>query len=303
MSTNTIPFYIVDVFAQKKYQGNQLAVFRHTEYLSQHEMQQIAKETNFAETTFIMSDNKVNGGYDVRIFTPDAEVPFAGHPTLGTAYIIHREIEDRSSPTVHLNLEAGQIPVTMETSQELWMKQNAPQFGRTVDAAVMAEILGLHAEEMDRRYPVQDVSTGLPSIIVPLQSLHAVRQCQINHSAYSKFLQDNIRANILVFCTETYNKDNDIHVRVFCEDAGFPEDAATGSANGNLAGYLLDYNYFGSSQLQYRVEQGYQIGRESLLRIRASKAEDQFDINVGGKVFLVAKGEWLLGSGQHIENT
>ena len=290
----SISFYIVDVFAEEKYQGNQLAVFRNAAELSKDEMQSIAKETNFAETTFILSDNKVNHGYDVKIFTPDFEVPFAGHPTLGTAFIINKEIENELSERVNLNLGAGQIPVTFEQNNDIWMKQNPPRFGRILDAKTVSEILNISIEVIDANFPVQEVSTGLPSIIVPLNSLNAVRQCQINHSKYKTFLQEAFSANILVFCKETYKKENHINVRVFCEDSGFPEDAATGSANGNLAGYLLEYNYFNSTHLQYKVEQGYEINRKSLLKIKANKTGSHFDINVGGKVFLISKGEWFI---------
>ncbi|MNB76666.1 Trans-2,3-dihydro-3-hydroxyanthranilate isomerase [compost metagenome] len=299
---STIPFYIVDVFGEKKYAGNQLAVFRHTADLPQTLLQQIANETNFAETTFIASDEQVNGGYNVRIFTPDTEVPFAGHPSLGTAFIIQKEIEQRSDQeehgdsgsTVVLNLGVGQIPVAPDSSGKLWMRQNPPQFGRTADAAVIAEILGISPDELEPDYPVQEVSTGLASIIVPLRSLEAVHSCRINPIAYERFLADAFRANLLVFCRETVHEDNDLHVRVFCEDSGFPEDAATGSANGNLAGYLLKYEVLGSSRLQYRVEQGYMIGRPSLIHVNAEKIDDQFAISVGGLVHQVARGEWII---------
>lgn len=295
---NTIPYYIVDVFGEKRYAGNQLAVFRHTADLPQELLQTIAKEINFAETTFIESDERVNGGYNVRIFTPDTEVPFAGHPTLGTAYIIQREIErgleQDTGGTITLNLGVGQIPVTAADQHELWMKQKPPQFGRTVDPAVIAEILGIDTGELEPDFPVQEVSTGLASIIVPLRSLEAVHACRINHAAFEAFLAKAFRANILVFCKETVQADHDLHVRVFCEDSGFPEDAATGSANGNLAGYLLKYIYLGSSELQYRVEQGYKIGRPSLIQVKASLKDSSYDINVGGQVHPVARGEWLI---------
>ncbi len=286
-------FYIVDVFAEEKYQGNQLAVFRNAGNLSAAQMQKIAKETNFAETAFILSDGKANGGYDVKIFTPDFEVPFAGHPTLGTAFVIHKEIENGTCQTMNLNLGVGQIPVTFEQNNAIWMKQNRPEFGRTLGRETVCEILGIDAASIATNFPIQEVSTGLPAIIVPLTSLNAVRQCRINHSSYFRFLHESFSANILVFCKETYSKENDLNVRVFCNDSGYPEDAATGSANGNLAGYLLKYDYFHKSQLQCRVEQGYEIGRRSLLKLRASKASDRFDINVGGRVSLVAKGEWF----------
>ncbi len=289
-----LDFYIVDVFAENRYQGNQLAVFRNAAGLSKNEMQQIAKETNFAETTFILSNYKVNNGYDVKIFTPDFEVPFAGHPTLGTAFIINNEIENYFSGKINLNLMIGQIPVTFEQNQDIWMKQNSPQFGCTIDAGTISEILGISTGYMDLNFPVREVSTGFPSIIVPLDSLEAVRKCRINHAKYKEFLESTFSACILVFCKETYQEENTLNVRVFCQDSGYPEDAATGSANGSLAAYLLEYNYFNSAQLNYRVEQGYEINRKSLLKIRAAKVNGNFDINVGGKVFMVAKGQWIL---------
>lgn len=238
----------------------------------------------------------------MRIFTPDTEVPFAGHPSLGTAFIIRQEIEQRirqrenedSGTTVVLNLGVGQIPVSPDSSGKLWMKQNPPQFGSTVNAAVIAEILGISPDELEPDYPVQEISTGLPSIIVPLRSLEAVQSCRINHIAYERFLAEFFRANLLVFCRETVHEDNALHVRVFCEDSGFPEDAATGSANGNLAGYLLKYEVLGSSRLQYRVEQGYMIGRPSLIHVNAETIAGQFAISVGGLVHQVARGEWLI---------
>ena len=127
MNMRKLTFYIVDVFAEEKYAGNQLAVFRNARALSDIEMQRVAKEMNYSETTFILSDEKRDGGYDVRIFTPEKEVPFAGHPTLGTAYVIQREIVKEPIETVVLNLKVGQIPTTFSYSEEhgdvLWMKQ------------------------------------------------------------------------------------------------------------------------------------------------------------------------------------
>ncbi|MDO7907751.1 PhzF family phenazine biosynthesis protein [Paenibacillus sp. JX-17] len=289
-----IPFDIVDVFAEERYQGNQLAVFRHAAGLTPEDMQRIAKETNFAETTFIISGESVHGGYDVRIFTPDTEVPFAGHPTLGTAYILRREYGHEQTDQLLLNLKVGQIPVTFEAGGEIWMQQKPPQFGRTVDRETICGILNLQPEDMADGYPIQEVSTGLPSLIVPLTSLAAVRKCRIHPEKYSWFLKEQFGANILVFSTETYNKANDLNVRVFCDDSGYPEDAATGSANGNLAGYLLKHHFLNRQRLAYRVEQGYEMQRKSLILVRASGDGAGMDIRVGGQVFPVARGEWLV---------
>jgi trans-2,3-dihydro-3-hydroxyanthranilate isomerase len=289
-----IPFFLVDVFAEHKYQGNQLAVFMNAGGLSDAEMQNIARETNFAETSFILSGKKENDGYDVRIFTPDFEVPFAGHPTLGTAYIILNEIEDRRSEKINLNLKAGQIPVTPDIEGCLWMKQNPPHFGQHVNMDTIVEILGITKNDIDKRFPVQESSTGLASVIVPLNTLDAVKRCRISHDRYTRFLKEELNDLLLVFTDQTYHSDNTLNIRVFANDTGYPEDAATGSANGNLAAYLLEHEYFSSTKLQYKVEQGYEMGRPSLLKVRAAKFGKQFDINVGGKVLLTARGEWLL---------
>jgi len=135
-------FYIVDVFAEEKYAGNQLAVVRGAKALSDNEMQRIAKEMNYSETTFILSDEKRDGGYDVRIFTPEKEVPFAGHPTLGTAYVIQQKIVKKPIKRMVLNLKVGQIPTTFSYSEEygdvLWMKQMQPIFGQTFDAELIS---------------------------------------------------------------------------------------------------------------------------------------------------------------------
>lgn len=288
----SLTYYLVDVFAEAKYQGNQLAVFRNAGLLTPSEMQKIAKEINFSETTFIMSDAKTNKGYDVKIFTPDGEIPFAGHPTLGTAFILQKEIEQKLSEHIILNLGVGQIPVTFTKNQELWMRQNQPSFGPQINPKTIADILYLNRSDIDPNFPVQEVSTGLPALIVPLKSLEGVKKCQVNHTRFKDFIKQFFSANILVFSPETYEQQNDLHVRVFCDDSGFPEDPATGSANGCLAGYLLEYNYFGKKRIQYQVKQGHEIGRPSLIKVRAYQDGDYFDINVGGKVFLVARGTW-----------
>lgn len=137
-----INYSIVDVFSQGKYTGNQLAVFKSAGDISDSEMQQIAKEVNYSETTFILSNTKKDGGYDVRIFTPNEEVPFAGHPTLGTAYIIQNEVSDEPLDKLILNFKAGQIPVSFDIENEvIWMKQNEPSFGQILDMNKIHEVL------------------------------------------------------------------------------------------------------------------------------------------------------------------
>lgn len=295
MGKNT--FYIVDVFTDKKYTGNQLAIVKDAELLSDVEMQKIAREMNYSESTFILSDEKRNGGYDVRIFTPEREVPFAGHPTLGTAYIIQREIVKEPINKIFLNLKVGQIPVVFKYIDEhadiLWMKQVQPIFGQIFDSELISQILSLDLKEVDNRFPVQDVSTGLPFVIVPLKNLAAVKRARILKDKYFEFIKDMQAKSILVFCRETYNEENDLNVRVFADYYGIQEDPATGSANGCLAGYLVKHYYFKENKINIRVEQGYEIRRPSLLLLKAEEKDGGIDVNVGGKVVMVAKGEFI----------
>lgn len=287
------PFYIVDVFAESRYAGNQLAVFRAKP--SAKEMQQIAQEMRYSETTFITTEQTHHGGYDVRIFTTTKELPFAGHPTLGTAYILRREIIRQPVSQVVLNLKVGQIPVTFGEDDVLWMQQNPPQFANTYLVTETAEALGLEVSDFDARFPIQAVSTGLPAVIVPLRTRDAVKRARVNVGRFqaltlgaSPFQIDAI----LCFCPEPYHRDNHLNVRVLFPEEGATEDAATGSANGCLAAYLAQHRYFGSAPLNVQVEQGYEIGRPSLLRLRASIAGASFDVQVGGKVVMIAKGEF-----------
>jgi len=291
----TFTFCIVDVFTEEKYAGNQLAVVRGAKKLSDIEMQRIAKEMNYSETTFILSDKKRDGGYDVRIFTPEIELPFAGHPTLGTAYVIQREIVKEPIDMIVLNLKVGQIPVTLSYSEghvdTLWMKQLQPTFGQTFDAGLISQILSIDMRELDHRFPIQEVSTGTPSIIVPLKTLDALKRVRIARDKYFKLIKDTQAKTILIFCSETYNQENHLNVRFFADYYGIPEDPATGSGNGCLAGYLVKYRYFGKDRINIRVEQGYEIGRPSLLLLKAEDEEGKIDVYVGGTVVMTARGE------------
>ena len=283
-------FYIVDVFAERKYAGNQLAVFRGAGELSGDEMQSIAREMNFSETTFILSDAPRDGGFDVRIFTPREEVPFAGHPTIGTAHIIHSMILPGTTDSVVLNLPVGQIPVTFGQDGFSWMKQIQPTFGQQHNLATLAAALSLDVAEIDGRFPIEEVSTGLPFFIVPLKNLAALQQAKVQQERYFDLIRDTVAKGILVFCPEAHEPRNDISVRVFVDYYGVPEDPATGSANGCLAGYLVQHRYYGRDTIDIRSEQGYEIGRPSLLLLKAERRNAAIDIYVGGQSVLVAQG-------------
>lgn len=292
-------FYIVDVFAESKYAGNQLAVFcgAGVAELADTQMLQIAKEINYSETTFIRSPNLRNNGYDVRIFTPKKELPFAGHPTLGTAFVIQQEIISKLVDQVILNLAVGEIPVTFNYHDRapdiLWMRQKIPAFGQILSVETVANVLNLEVDEIDDRFPIQEVSTGVPFIIVPLKTLASLKKAKVNLDKYFKLVETMEAKEILIFCPETYSDINDLSVRVFAHYLGIPEDPATGSANGCLAGYLVNYAYFGNDAIDVKVEQGYEIGRPSLLLLKAESNQGAIEVLVGGKVVMVAKGEFV----------
>jgi trans-2,3-dihydro-3-hydroxyanthranilate isomerase len=286
-------FYIVDVFAEHKYSGNQLAVVTEPAGLSTAQMLEITREMHFSETTFICSNRQDNGGFDVRIYTPGEEIPFAGHPTLGTAYVLSEVLQKETSGQIKLNLGVGQIPVTRNRDL-LWMTTPAPRFGTTYTREEFSRVLGLHASDFDERMPIQVVSTGLSFVMVPLTSLDAVKRSRINPEALATLISAAEETReILVFAPETYSQDCQLNVRVYVPLLGISEDPATGSANSCLAGYLSEHQYFGSHQIDIQVEQGMEINRPSRLHLKASKTDSGHLIQVGGMVQLIAKGTLL----------
>ena len=289
-------FFITDVFGQRKYSGNQLATFLSFTPLSDKEMQRIAREVNYSETTFIMSDKPRNGGFDVRIFTPGGEVDFAGHPTLGTAFLIRKLFSEKETREVTLNLKVGQVPVSFQEDATgndlLWMKQIEPTFGKEFDEDRLARVIGLHKEDVDTGWPIQAVSTGLPHIIVPLKTLEALKRVSVLKDEYDKLIDSTEAKIILVFSPEGYTDQHNLSVRVFPIYYGISEDPATGSGNGCLAGYLVKHRYWGSESIDIKTGQGHEIYRPSLIYLRAKEQEGHIEISVGGRVISIAEGWW-----------
>lgn len=291
-------FFILDVFAQARYQGNQLAVIRAWEGLETAEMQALAREFNFSETTFILADKPGPNGFPVRIFTPGGEVPFAGHPTLGTAQVLFDHFLPDEAEELTLDLAVGPIGVVRRAGDtglaELWMTQAQPRFGRQVDSGQAAAAVGLDLTELQPDLPVIEVSTGLPFLIIPVGSLEAIQRAE----ARLRFLPDliaDLEAKMpYLFCLQTVRPENNIHVRMFGHAYGVPEDPATGSAAGCLAAYLVEYGLLGSGPIRARVEQGHEIDRPSLLLIEAERDGEQMIIKVGGSVVTTAQGRLLV---------
>lgn len=282
-------FFIVDCFAEEKYQGNELLVLKADRAISDEEQQQIAREINFSETTFILSDKKGDGGYDVRIWTPNVgEVPFAGHPAIGTAHVIRNCYEGGGEDTVRLNLKVGQIPVRA-SGDGMTMMQNPPEFGGIMQRGEVADVFGISDDDISDEYPVQWVSTGLEAVIVPLRSREALSRIRMNRAAFEQYVKRHPKN----YCNHLFFVDMGEGVfaaRCMMED--FVEDPATGSANGNLSGYLLKYDYFNSQDVKYTVVQGEDMGRKSVLHVHACHKGEEWTIEVGGHCHIVASGDW-----------
>lgn len=206
-------FYIIDCFAETMYQGNQLLVINSKHPISDEEQQNIAREINFSETAFIISDKQQNGGYDVRIWTPNVgEVPFAGHPTLGTAYIIREIIEKNTSETILLNLTIGQIPVK-QTSLGQVMLQKPPKFGNIIEKEEIYKVFGIGKEDILDEYPVQWVSTGLESVLIPIANNKALSKVKINKMAFKEYIYINIhRITVIIYFLHKLENLNLQHV-------------------------------------------------------------------------------------------
>ena len=289
------PLHVVDVFTRQPYAGNQLAVVTDAGDLETAEMQAIAAEMDYSETTFVTGPPEA-GAWPVRIFTPNAEIPFAGHPTLGTAAVVRDHLADEGLETVTLDLDVGEVPVDVESSdgdETLWMTQRHPGFGDHLDHAALADVLGLPADALDHDWPVQVVSTGLPTIVVPLVDREALTAIDLDRAAYERVTGDREAKNVLAFCPAPRDDANDLAARVFAPFYDVPEDPATGSSNGCLAAYLARHECFGGPTVNVRVEQGYEMGRPSLLHLRAEASGENVTVEVGGSVVPVVRGELL----------
>lgn len=302
-----LDFYIVDVFAEEKYAGNQLAVFIDLEQqLSTTEMLQITREINFAESTFITSINK-DGSFSVRIFTTEYEVPFAGHPTLGTSYIIAKELLNEPVSKLVLKLKKGNIPVELDNPKNLnasrfTMQQAQPEFGAFFEPQMVSEALQIPFDDIDTSLPIQDVNTGLPYVIISLKSREAIEKIRLNFDALKQFLitnelhkSNNPRklSSALFFVTPvTVDAKKDFHTRMFVlDDMTIWEDAATGSANGCFLAYLLKHV---APRQSIVVEQGFEMGRKSILYLDGEKHDDQYNLRVGGQVVPISRGVWAV---------
>lgn len=289
-------FHIVDVFAERPYAGNPLAVVIGGD-LSDETMQQVAAETNYSETTFIGSAPEPDGGYRVRLFTPAREIAFAGHPILGTAWVIRHHLVPAPVARVQLNLAVGPVSVSFESTaadgEVAWFQAPPVTAGPTCARERIAAALGLATDDIDPLAPVQQFAAGTAAMIVPLRSLDALKRSRLDLAAYADLLREGFPPLTYLFCSETREPDNHLSARFFFEAHGVREDPATGNGAAFLGAYLLQHKLFAGAELSLRIEQGHEVRRPSLVRLRARMAGGNREIHVGGKVIPTVSGELL----------
>ncbi len=284
----TIPFYIVDVFTQKKYAGNQLAVFLNATDLTAMQMQQIASEINFAESTFVTALDPENNRATIRIFTPAHEMQFAGHPIIGTSWILMNKVFKHCPASMILNVPIGEIPVK-QTQDLVWLKAAQPQFLDVYNKEDFASFSNLTATDFDDRFEIQEVTTGSAFIIVPVKDTVILNAIELDKDKTAKWLKAKCKTKhrALYF----FSLENEVLTsRMLCiENNQLIEDAATGSASTCLQAFLLKYQ---DGAIKIVNNQGDFINRSSQIYFEGSRKEDLYNINIGGETQFVAKGEW-----------
>ena len=289
--------HIVDVFAERPYTGNQLAVVVGGDHLGDETMLQLAAETNYSETTFVSSTPEPDGGYRVRIFTPAREIAFAGHPILGTAWVVRHHLAPDVAGPVRLNLSVGQVPVTFEFSESgdevVWFLAPPVTLGPTCARERIAPALGILPGDIEIEAPVQQFTAGTSAMIVPLRGLDALRRSRLDLAAYSALAQEGFPPLVYLFCSETHDPANDLCARFFFDAHGVREDPATGNGAAFLGAYLLEHEFFPKDDLSLRIEQGYEMQRPSLVRLRARITAGTREVRVGGRVIPTFLGELL----------
>jgi trans-2,3-dihydro-3-hydroxyanthranilate isomerase len=295
-------FYQLDVFTQKAFCGNPLAVFPEAEGLSGEEMQQIAREMNLSETVFVLPSEKALRR--LRIFTPMRELPLAGHPVVGTWNLLAQlgvtPQTENGFVEIEQELKLGVLSVEIEFQDEkpfqVVMTQGKFEASEIVsdnrEVEKLAEGLGLKVSDFDLRedLPVQVVSTGIKALAVPIVSLEALSRCRINSSLLSEVYLARSTIGCYAFTFETIEKDSRVHARFFAPDDGIAEDAATGSAAGSLSGYLIYHGAIDTNK--FTIEQGDFMNRPSRIFAEVSGEKGTVEkVKIGGSSVVVAKGE------------
>lgn len=294
-----LPFLTLDVFTDHTFGGNPLGIFPDASDLPSELMQRIAREMNLSESVFL-GPPESEGHARVRIFTPGVEVPFAGHPTVGTAIHLASLLDDAPADgTRTLVLEENVGPVPVDVSFD----DGQPTFARFTTAVLpehrpspvprdaLARMIGLAASDLSDDLAPEMVSCGLPYYVVPVATLDAVRGCALDMVLWRDLVSTGWAHHVYVITLETERDDVDVHVRMFAPGSGVPEDPATGSAAAALGGYLSAADGSEAASLRWTVEQGLEIGRPSILHVEADRSAGVTTaVRVGGSAVFVSRG-------------
>ena len=284
-----------DVFSSRPLEGNSLAVFLDGRGLTDAEMQALAKEMNLSETTFILPRDPAaerERGIRVRIFTVREELPFAGHPTLGTAFALRGQT---AAQQVVLELNVGKVPVSFEDSPDGpafgEMTQVNPTFGIQHEREAIAQATGLRVEDLDDSLPIETVSTGLPYTVTPLKSLAVMRNLQIDLNRGSEYLAQTGGRFFYFVTRETVDREARLHARMLFYNS---EDPATGSAAGCTAARMVAHGVAKPDE-RVLIEQGIEMKRPSRIFVRASLSDNRVvNVRVGGNAVEILRGEVFL---------
>jgi trans-2,3-dihydro-3-hydroxyanthranilate isomerase len=284
-----------DVFSSRPLEGNSLAVFLDGRGLTDAEMQALAKEMNLSETTFILPRDAATErerGIRVRIFTVQEELPFAGHPTLGTAFALRGE---GGAGQVLLELNVGKVPVNFEDSagQPAFgeMTQINPTFGIQHEREAVARAIGLRVEDFDDSLPIETVSTGLPYTVTPLKSLALIRNLQIDLNRGTEYLAQTAGRFFYFVTRETVDREARLHARMLFYNG---EDPATGSGAGCTAAWMVAHGVAKPDE-RVLIEQGAEMKRPSRIFVRASRSDNRVvNVRVGGNSVQILRGEVFL---------
>jgi trans-2,3-dihydro-3-hydroxyanthranilate isomerase len=290
-------YYICDVFTDTRFGGNQLAVLPEAQGLSDRQMQQIAREFNFAESTFVFP---AEAGHTrkVRIFTPSIEVPFAGHPNVGTAFALATagefgEID--SSTSVIFEEKAGLVAITIQRREgdRFWCELAAPQrlsLGQTVSVQSLAKAVSLTPDDVvTRTHLPQVASVGLPFLMAELKDRDALARARVNMEGLEALAAEGVTPDVHLYVRS--GDDFDLRARMFAPLDGVPEDPATGSANCALAGLLSQHQEAADGSFRWRIAQGVEMGRPSVLEARTEKRSGTVEnVWIGGASVLVSEG-------------
>lgn len=298
-----LSFLQYDVFTDQPLTGNQLAVFQDGRTLSTSEMQAIALEMNFAESTFLLPAEQSGTDVRMRIFTPQRELPIAGHPTIGSTFALaHLGVIRPAASRFVFGLNIGPVPVDLEWDGDqlrfAWMTQPNPTFGEPVDARdAVATTLGLTPDDLAPGLPVQQVSSGVPFLYVPLRSRDVVDRAISDASAFRRLESlTGAALPMFLFALAPPGSAETVYSRMFAPGFGIAEDAATGSASGPLGCYLVRHGCVsGEASRQIVSLQGVAMRRPSRIHVDVIARGGAFvSVRVGGKAVLVGRGELLV---------